>query len=103
MLWKEEKNGRYSMCSAYRLCVEELIDSSHLRRPGCQFGIWKLKVPTKVKNLVWRMCRVCLPTRVRLHDKGVQCPMQCVSCTSNHEDLAHLIFECSVTTQVWYI
>ncbi|MCI04392.1 polynucleotidyl transferase ribonuclease H fold, partial [Trifolium medium] len=33
--------------------------------------IWKLKVPPKVKNLVWRMCRGCLPTRVRLQDKGV--------------------------------
>jgi hypothetical protein len=34
------------------------------------------------------MCRGCLPTRIRLHDKGVQCPTQCVSCVSPHEDMA---------------
>lgn len=103
LIWKAEKNGCYSVRSAYRLCVNELIDSSHLHRPGSWSGIWKLKVPPKVKNLVWRMCRGCLPTRVRLLDKGVQCSTHCVSCNSNHEDLAHLIFYCPFTVQVWHM
>jgi len=53
-----------------------------------------MKVPPKVKNLIWRMCRGCLPTRVHLQDKGVQCPANYVSCNSNHEDLADIAFEC---------
>ncbi|KEH38781.1 hypothetical protein MTR_2g079840 [Medicago truncatula] len=32
LIWKAEKNGRYTVCGAYRLCIDELIDSSHLRR-----------------------------------------------------------------------
>jgi len=32
MIWKAEKNGRYSVRSAYRLCVTELVDLSHLHR-----------------------------------------------------------------------
>lgn len=44
---------------------------------------------------------ISLPTRVRLRDKGVQCPTQCVTCTSDIEDLAHLIFECPFATRVW--
>lgn len=101
MIWKDEKHGKYYVKSAYRFCVEELFDSSHLRRPGNWSGIWKLKVPPKVQNLVWRMCRGCLPTRIRLHDKGVQCPLHCVSCVSTHEDLAHLFFTCPFAIQVW--
>jgi hypothetical protein len=31
---KAENNGVYSAKSAYRLCVEDLVDTSHLRRPG---------------------------------------------------------------------
>ena len=50
---------------------------------------------------MWRMCRGCLPTRVRLLDKGVQCPTQCVSCDSNHEDLNHIFFECPSAVQIW--
>ena len=40
LIWKAERNGKYSVRSAYRLCVEELIDTSHLRRPGYWSGIW---------------------------------------------------------------
>jgi hypothetical protein len=48
LIWKAEKHGKYSVKSAYRLCVEELIGSSHLRRPGHWSCIWKLKVPPKI-------------------------------------------------------
>jgi len=49
------------------------------------------------------MCRGCLPTRVRLQNKGVHCPTQCVSCASGHDDLAHLLFDCPFATQVWHM
>ena len=47
-----------------------------------------------LKNFVWRLCRGVLLTRVRLQDKGVQCPTDCVSCTHVHEDLVHVFFDC---------
>lgn len=101
MVWKAERNGIYSVRNAYRLCVEELVDTSHLRRPGYWSGIWRLKVPPKVRNFVWRVCRGVLPTRVRLQDKGVQCPTNCVSCADGHEDLSHVFFDCPFVIQVW--
>jgi hypothetical protein len=33
-LWRGESKGDYSVKSAYRLCVQELIDTSHLRVNG---------------------------------------------------------------------
>lgn len=101
LIWKAERNGKYSVKNAYRLCVEELIDASHLRRPGNWSSIWKLKVPPKVRNLIWRIFRRCLPMRIRLYYKGVQCPTQCVSCESSHEDMTHLFFACPFDIQVW--
>jgi len=101
ILWKAERHGRYSVRSAYRLCVTELIDSSYLWRPRYWSGIWNLKVPPKVKNLIWRMCRGCLPMRIRLLDKGVVCPTNCVSCDSDHENLLHVFFECPFSIQAW--
>ena len=96
-----ERHGRYSVCSAYRLCVTELVDSSHIWRLGYWSGICKLKVMPKVKNLVWRMSRGCLPTRVRFLDKGIVCPTNCASCASNHEDLMHVSFYCPFSIEVW--
>jgi len=101
LIWKVEKNGYYSVRSAYILCVEELLDVSHLLQLGNWWDIWRLKVLPKVKHLIWRMCRGCLPTRIRLQDKGVSCLTRCVSCTSEHEDLNHIFFECSFSIQVW--
>jgi hypothetical protein len=64
LIWKAERNSCYTVCSVYRLCVEEMVDVSHLHRLGNWRDIWHLKIPPKVKHLVWRMCRGCLPTRV---------------------------------------
>lgn len=74
LIWRAEKNGHYSVRSAYRICMEEIAGNSHLHRAGNWDNIWRIKVPPKVKNLIWRVCRNCLPTRARLLDKGVHCP-----------------------------
>lgn len=62
LVWKKENNGDYSVRSAYRLCMNELLDTSHFKMQGTWDLIWKLNVPPKIKNLVWRICRNCLPT-----------------------------------------
>jgi hypothetical protein len=101
LIWRVEKNGFYSVKSAYRLCVEVLTDSSHLRQEGFWQGIWRLKTPPKIKNLIWRICRNVVPTRRRLQDKGVQCPLTCVVCNDSEEDLDHICFTCPFSVQVW--
>jgi hypothetical protein len=53
---ESKKNGIYSVKSAYRLCMEELVDVSDLRHPGYWAGRWKLNVPPKIKNFIWHMC-----------------------------------------------
>jgi len=80
LIWKVERNGCYTVRSTYRLCVEELVDVSHLHHPGNWRDIWRLKIPPEVKHLVWRMCRGCLPARVRLQDNGVSYPTNCTIC-----------------------
>ena len=101
LIWKAKKNGKYSVRSAYRLCTDELFDTSYLRRPRYWSGIWRLKVPSKVRNLFWSVCRGVLPTRFRLRDKSVQCHLSCVSCDADNEDVAHLLFEFPFAVQVW--
>jgi hypothetical protein len=101
LVWKPEKNGPYSVRSAFRVCVEEIVDMSHLHRNGFWGGIWKLKVQPKVKNMVWRVCRECLPTRVRLKSRGVNCPSSCVFCNDPHEDCYHMFFHCCTTVGIW--
>ncbi|PNX93528.1 pentatricopeptide repeat-containing protein, partial [Trifolium pratense] len=101
LIWKAEKNGQYLVKSTYRLCVEELIDTNHLRISSFWAGVWRLKVPPKVKNLIWRSCRGCFPTRVRHRDKGIDCPSNCVVCNDNFEDTSHVFCLCPFAASIW--
>jgi len=49
LIWKDERHGRYSVYSAYRLCVEELVDSSHLRRLGIGSASGSSRFPIKLR------------------------------------------------------
>ena len=101
MIWKEEKIGKYSVKSAYKICVSEIADNSHMHVHGRWNLIWKLKVPPKIKNFLWRVCRGCFPTRARLSSRGVSCPLDCVQCSNNYEDIIHILIECPKAVQVW--
>jgi len=90
-IWMAEKNGNYSVRSAYRICVTEIADNSHLHIPGKWNLICKLKVPPKIQNFVWRVCRGCFPTCARLSSRGVHCPIDYFLCGSNYEDNIHML------------
>ena len=72
--WKLEKDGVYTVHSAYKDILNHDVVALQHRVPGNWNSIWSIKLPPKVKNFLWRVCRNCLPTRVRLQSKGVQCP-----------------------------
>lgn len=97
LVWTKENNGEYSVCSAYKLCMQDLLDINHFRVDG----VWRLKVPPKVTNFIWRVCRNCLTTRMRLRDKGVNCPWNCALCDSNDEDSLNLFFKCPNSCNIW--
>jgi len=71
--------------------------------PGCWSDIWKLKAPLKVKNLIWRICRECLPTRDRLLDRGVNCTSMWALCQGNYEDAIHVMFDHPKARNVWRV
>jgi hypothetical protein len=103
LVWTKENNGEYSICSAYQLCMQDLLDINHFRVDGVWDLICRLKVPPKATNFIWRVCRNCLPTRIRLRDKGVNCPSNCALCDSNDEDSLHLIFKYPNSCNIWSI
>jgi hypothetical protein len=82
-----EKDGMYSVKSAYHLCVQEELDPIHLKMTGNWNLIWKLKIPPRVKNLLWRICRQCIPT-------------VCALCNEHDEDSRHIFFDCSSSKNI---
>jgi len=102
-VWTKENNGVYSIYSAYQLYMQDLLDINHFRVDGVWNSICRLNVPPKVTNFIWRVCRNCLPTHMRLRDKGVNCPSNCAICDSNDEDSLHLFLKCHNSCRVLLI
>lgn len=92
LLWWRSRNEVYSVRSAYYDVMEDLIDNQHLRKEGNWMFIWRLKIPHKVKLLLWRVARGCLRTRMNLRRMHVPCEDQCPMCDDGVEDDMHLFF-----------
>lgn len=94
LVWRIQKNGRFLACNAYHYCIKDSIDTSHLRISEKWELIWKIKAHPRVKNFLWQLCKNCVPIRLRLIDKGVQCSSLCGICGESVEDVKHLFLYC---------
>ncbi|MCI25536.1 pentatricopeptide repeat-containing protein, partial [Trifolium medium] len=101
LVWKLEQDGVYSVCSAYKQCVNVAGYQDRHGVAGQWDNIWRAKIPPKVKNLIWRIGRDILPTRKKLTSRGVQCPMHCDACNDGDEDSMHVLFLCTRSIQCW--
>lgn len=89
------------MKSAYKL-----LDTARLREqvdegPGSSGdevwkGIWKLKVPPKVKVFWWRVLHEFLPARQILHCRHLEPIANCKVCGASEESIYHVLVECTV-------
>lgn len=70
LIWAPDRRGHYSVHTAYRLCDEVLaIEAPSLAHFDWNV-IWRMEVPPKVTDFLWRSCRQCLTTKTRLREKG---------------------------------
>ncbi|CAJ2640277.1 unnamed protein product [Trifolium pratense] len=73
-------------------------------RSGEAWGkLWKIQTPPKAKHLLWRICQDCLPTRLRLKNRFVQCPIDCPICTTETEEDWHIFLECEGSKEAWNV
>lgn len=63
--------------------------------------LWKLKVPAKVRNFIWRVCSKCLPTRLALLSRHVDVPLTCPVCNLEPESDYHALIACPKAKKVW--
>jgi hypothetical protein len=84
--WMMERNGRYTVKTGYKQAMMELLHTDQFHVEGDWHRIWKVISPYKARNLLWRICRGCIPTRLRLQSRHVQCEVICPWCDTAVED-----------------
>jgi hypothetical protein len=103
LVWKEEKDGLYSVRSGYRKFLKEKGRGVGGDSIDGWSSLWKIHAPPKAKHLLWRICRECLPTRSRLINRFVPCPVECPLCLNNDEEESHLFFNCDSIREAWHV
>uniref|UniRef100_A0A7N2LAY2 Reverse transcriptase zinc-binding domain-containing protein n=1 Tax=Quercus lobata TaxID=97700 RepID=A0A7N2LAY2_QUELO len=113
LIWKENRSQRFTVSSAYQVALRlkhpNRAEHSSVHAHGSTWRkIWKLNVPLKVRNFLWRACSGCLPIRENLHKKrisgGERCTIQ--KCSNEAGDF-FLLFKmlqqklCSSELEKW--
>ncbi|KAJ9707156.1 hypothetical protein PVL29_002241 [Vitis rotundifolia] len=97
MLWKESKDGIFSVKSLY---------SSLVSRGDVQFpysNIWSICVPTKVSFFAWEAYWGKVLTLDQLKKRGRSLANRCFLCGMEEESIDHLLIQCSKARVLWEI
>ena len=99
VFWPHNADGSYSVRSGYRLLLEEemkespsVLDLSPTKR--IWKGIWSLKVPNRVKTLIWRAGIDSLPSKANLMKLKEICNGLCLECKLESESFFHALWAC---------
>ncbi|KAK2444482.1 hypothetical protein QL285_015507 [Trifolium repens] len=99
LLWMDSPYGNYNVKSGYKLLcnISGKLQGADTRDDWA--SLWKIHAPSKAKNLLWRICKGCLPTRARLQERHVPYPVACPLCDHLTEDDWHVVCDCNVSVQ----
>ena len=103
LIWGDECNGIYTVRSGYNFMMSKMLGGHRCEVVGDWSSLWKARVPPKIRNFIWRVCRGCLPTRQRLQERNVSCPLNCELCLNPVENELHIFFHCSTSMHCWTI
>jgi hypothetical protein len=109
--WKHDKQGQYTVRSAYNLARTSSFFSEHTlagRGSGSDRSgkeklwkyVWKIQDPNKMKIVLWRMIHDCLPTGHQLVTHHIPANDQCMFC-GQMEKVEHLFLLCPYARAVW--
>ena len=106
LIWTANKTQQFSVKFAYRIALKwksrDWVEHSSARQHGATWGrIWKLNIPLKVLNFIWRACSNCLPTRNNLWRRKVRIKATCDIYWQDLETTSHVLWTCPFAQNVW--
>ncbi|KAL0378315.1 UNVERIFIED_CONTAM: hypothetical protein Sradi_3137000 [Sesamum radiatum] len=101
IVWHYERNGRFSVRSAYRLArqLHREAEGSGMQR-SWRF-IWTSKAIPSVVLFAWKCVRNAIPTSSNLRNKGLRIDGGCYWCDEETEDVMHVMRFCNFARLVW--
>lgn len=109
--WAFEKNGSFSVRSAYRMLVKTKMNREgwlfHDAGPSTTAAetrdwtdLWGIQVPSKIQIFLWRLSHHSLPTFDVLEHRNMAVEPYCVLC-GRPDSWRHALLDCSMSRCVW--
>ncbi|XP_060972489.1 uncharacterized protein LOC115717814 [Cannabis sativa] len=99
--WSGEHSGNFSVKSAYRMLQDNKYSRLGVNNSGFWRNLWQLKIPPKVKNLLWRAASGVLPTCLNLRTKHVDISSTRPVFHSALETISHALLSCHFSSCCW--
>ena len=105
LYWRENKAQQFTVKTAYQVALrlhrEMGVEQSTVGEEKRFWNrTWKMNVPPKVRNFVWRACTDILPTRANLYRRKVPIDPLCSICGQTDETVGHALWECPMARNV---
>jgi hypothetical protein len=102
--WQPEKNGVFTVSSAYRLGMQSALEAMS---PGQSSSsptgdrsiwdmVWKAEVPQKLRIFAWKAATSTLAVRTALHRRISTVDPTCAICGRGKEDAYHALVSCTL-------
>ncbi|KAH9742605.1 hypothetical protein KPL70_003002 [Citrus sinensis] len=104
IIWHYDRKGLYSVKSGYQLALKIKFPEPPTGSAGASQGwqnIWKLNLPGKIKNFVWKAAKNLLPTAENLWRRKILQEPICTICKAGREDIFHALMECNLARKIW--
>ncbi|KAK3230172.1 hypothetical protein Dsin_002053 [Dipteronia sinensis] len=95
--WYYDNLGFYSVRSGYHLGMSLLLNPSSSGLGSMESWwkfLWRIKIPSKIKLLLWRASHDWIPTFVNLAGRGLVMDRLCPICNSWTESSLHALWSC---------
>ena len=103
-------SGDYNVKKAYQVLLQDtnhqsLANHFHFSSPpppAVWNLLWKVKLPLKICNCIWRLLHDSLPTFHTLKSRGIANVGLCPLCDSDEETATHLFLHFPFFRACWY-
>lgn len=89
-----DKNGVYTTRSMYRTMSFRGVTNKRMHK------LWKIRLPTKLKDFMWQALQDKSQSRVELKKRCWKGDRNCSLCVKP-EDTDHILFACGIARFVW--
>lgn len=108
LLWKHSNSGDFKVKKAYALLLKDSYHHppnqhrlNHIPQEAWN-SIWKVKVPLKICNFVWKLMHNSLPTFLTLKNKGIPTTSTYPLYKIEEESTSHLFLYCPFARATWH-